>query len=118
MRRTILTFSIVLLCASALAEDKPAEAPKPVEFIGRIEKIIYLNEYKGEAIRIGIDPRFVMVVSVQRATDKAALLPPEKEFAFAIHSKTGRNGFERSFAQGDVCTFSREKTWKVSAEQK
>jgi hypothetical protein len=119
MRRCLL-YACLILSASATAEDKPAEALKPLEFIGRVEKIVYLSEYKGEAVRMDHDPRFVLIVSVQRATDKSGSLPKEKEFAFAIHSKTGRNAFVRGFTEGDLCTFIRDKKWRVEAvkEQK
>ena len=117
MIRILEPISIVLLCATALAEDKPAEAPKPIEFIGRVEKIMLLSQYSGVVIRMDRDPRFVIVVSVQRATEKAALLPKEKEFAFAIHSKTENNGFRHNFAEGDICILSRDKVWKVRDEE-
>jgi hypothetical protein len=113
--RSCLLYACFILSASAMAEDKPAEALKSLEFIGRVEKIVYLSEYKGEAVRMDHDPRFVLIVSVQRAADKGGLLPEEKEFAFAIHSKTGQNGFRRGFSEGDVCTFVRDKKWRVEA---
>lgn len=113
--------------SSPAAEDKKGAQPvNPLvtaevttEIELRIESVVPLSRFHGEALLAAVDPRFVFLAQVHWV-QKPGVLALHSQQAFAIHSPTqlGLNGWQR----GDtICllltrTRTKEQTqWRLAA---
>jgi hypothetical protein len=75
--------------------DSPTESVS-TELEFEIDRVVPLAQYKGDALVVSPDPRFVVVGRV-RWIQKQAILAVHSQQAFAIHSPTrmGLNGWAK-----------------------
>lgn len=133
-RLTIL--GVWLLGISAATATEPPAAPPPpaagdakdslpngteltTELELRIERVVPLSGFHGQALLAAVDPRFVLVGQVSWV-QKPEVLARHSQQAFAIHSPTqlGLNGWQRGNSICLLLTRSRAKDktlWRLSA---
>ena len=112
-----LVLAVAVLCsAAATAEEKaaPAANAPPAEqvvrvFTGRVADILYMTAYRGKAILVHFDPRFIVKVEVLKPETKD-MEPAGSELVYAIHSPVQMFLVPREEAKGKVFRFTETET--------
>jgi hypothetical protein len=94
-----------------------AELSSEIEL--RIESVVPMSRFHGEALLAAADPRFILVAQV-RWVQKPGVLALHSQHAFAIHSPTqlGLNGWQRGDSICLLLTRTRsgdKMQWRLSA---
>ena len=88
MKTVIFAAAVIVLCAAIqnrLLSEEPESEPQVVRtFVGTVEQIVYLSDFKASAIAADPDPRWVVTVSLTTEQDDGK--KKRETLSFAIHS--------------------------------